>query len=233
MILNLIEKAAMNNPVRAFVQRRFEARRLLSMGGAMPDGTALEVGCGRGVGSELILNVFGAENVDAFDLDPHMVKLAQKRLDRYGDRIRLGVGDVTDIPTEDDYYDAVFDFGIVHHVPNWRDALKEIHRVLKPGGRFYSEEVLDRYITHPFWRRLLEHPQEDRFNHGQFVEGLPDFLLAFEVQCNQIQLCFMADGFSGSFENNRKTDLRCFSHGIIRGGDDRFAGDGNTIFGQQ
>ena len=172
MILNFFEKAAMNNPIRAFVQRHFEARRLLSMGGAMPGGTALEVGCGRGVGSELILNVFGAENVDAFDLDPHMAKLAQKKLERYGDRIRLRVGDVTDIQAEDDYYDAVFDFGIVHHVPNWRDALKEIHRVLKPGGRFYCEEVLERYITHPFWRRLLDHPQEDCFNHDQFVKSL-------------------------------------------------------------
>lgn len=172
MILNLVEKAAMNNPVRAFVQRHFEAKRLLSMGGAMPGGTALEVGCGRGVGSELMLNVFGADNVDAFDLDPHMVRLAQKRLERYGDRIRLRVGDVTDIPAEDNYYDAVFDFGIVHHVPNWRDALKEIHPVLIPGGRFYSEEILVKFISNPVWRRLLDHPQEDRFNHDQFVKGL-------------------------------------------------------------
>jgi ubiquinone/menaquinone biosynthesis C-methylase UbiE len=172
MILNLVEKAAMNNPVRAFVQRHFEAKRLLSMGGPMSGGTALEVGCGRGVGSELILNIFCADKVDAFDLDPHMIKLAQKRLERHGDRIKLGVGNVTDIPAEDDYYDAVFDFGIVHHVPNWRDALKEIRRVLKPGGRFYCEEVLERYITHPFWRRLLDHPQADRFNHDQFVKGL-------------------------------------------------------------
>jgi ubiquinone/menaquinone biosynthesis C-methylase UbiE len=174
MILNFVEKAAMNNPVRAFVQRRFEAKRLLAMGGAMSGGTALEVGCGRGVGAELILTVFGAENVDAVDLDPHMVELAQKRLGRYGDRVKLRVGNVIAIEAEDDYYDAVFDFGIVHHVPNWRDALKEIHRVLKPGGRFYCEEVLERYIRHPFWRRLLDHPQEDRFNHDQFVKGLED-----------------------------------------------------------
>jgi ubiquinone/menaquinone biosynthesis C-methylase UbiE len=174
MILNFVEKAAMNNPVRAFVQRHFEAKRLLSMGGAMPGGTALEVGCGRGVGSELMLNVFGADNVDAFDLDPHMVRLAQKRLERYGDRIRLRVGDVTDIPAEDNYYDAVFDFGIVHHVPNWRDALKEIHRVLIPGGRFYSEEILVKFISNPVWRRLLDHPEEDRFNQDKFLKGLED-----------------------------------------------------------
>ena len=32
-------------------------------------------------------------------------------------------------------YDAVVDFGIIHHIPHWRAALAEIFRVLKPGGR--------------------------------------------------------------------------------------------------
>ena len=36
----------------------------------------------------------------------------------------------------------MFDFGIIHHVPQWRRALAEVARVLKPGGRFYAEEVL-------------------------------------------------------------------------------------------
>src|SRR5262249_50752496 len=69
-MLNAIEKAMMNNPVRAAVQRWIEAPRLLAMGGALPAGArALEIGCGRGVGTELVLDAFGAEHVDAFDLD--------------------------------------------------------------------------------------------------------------------------------------------------------------------
>lgn len=60
MLLNRVEKALMNNPLRASVQRRFEARRLLRMGGRMPGARALEMGRGRGVGVELILNEFGA-----------------------------------------------------------------------------------------------------------------------------------------------------------------------------
>ena len=172
MKLNFVEKAMMNNPVRAMIQRRYEARRLLAMGGPMAGGRALEVGCGRGVGSEIILDLFGAEEVDAFDLDPKMVEKASRRLEPWGNKARIWTGDATDINADDSTYDAVFDFGIIHHVPNWRDALAEVHRVLKPGGRFYAEEVLERYIAHPLWRRLLAHPEEDRFDEAGFTDAL-------------------------------------------------------------
>jgi len=174
MILNWVERAAMNNPVRAAFQRYLEAPRMLSLGGAMSGGRALEVGCGRGQGVELVLRLFGAEEVEAFDLDPRMISLAKRRLHACRDRVRLWVGDVTRMPVEDGRYDAVFDFGIIHHVPEWRDALKEIFRVLKPGGRFYCEEVLARFITNPLWRALLDHPLEDRFDSDAFVAGLSE-----------------------------------------------------------
>ncbi|HEY8143895.1 MAG TPA: class I SAM-dependent methyltransferase [Kofleriaceae bacterium] len=173
MLLNRVEKLMMNNPLRAAVQRRFEARRLLDMGGPATGAHCLEIGCGRGVGTQIVLDRFGAAEVDAFDLDPDMVEQARARL---GDdpRVRLWVGDATAIDAPDGAYDAVFDFGIVHHVPSWRDAIREVHRVLRPGGRFYAEEVLARFIHHPVWRRLLDHPMEDRFDAAGFARGLEE-----------------------------------------------------------
>ncbi len=172
MLLNAVEKALMNNPVRAAIQRHFEARRLLDLGGSVAGGKALEVGCGRGVGVEIILDLFGAGSVDAFDLDPDMVARAQARHAAKGSRVRLWVGDAEQIQADDATYDAVFDFAIIHHVPVWRNALREVARVLKPGGRFYTEEVLARVIHHPVWRRVLEHPMEDRFDRRGFEDGL-------------------------------------------------------------
>jgi ubiquinone/menaquinone biosynthesis C-methylase UbiE len=172
MLLNRIEKLAMNNPVRAASQRYFEARRLLDLGGRMRGGNALEVGCGRCVGIEIILGTFGATHVDGFDLDPDMVVRATRRLAARGQRVRLWVGDAEKIEAPDAAYDAVFDFGIIHHVLAWRGALGEVARVLKPGGRFYAEEVLARFIHHPLWRRVLEHPMEDRFDRREFEHGL-------------------------------------------------------------
>ncbi len=172
MLLNQVEYALMNNPIRAAIQRHFEAPRLLRMGGPMRGGRALEVGCGRGVGTELILEVFGADSVDAFDLDPRMVALARNRLAAHGSRVRLWVGDASAIGAAAATYDAVFDFGIIHHIPEWRRALAEVHRVLKPGGQFYAEEVLTRFIVHPITRRLLEHPLSDRFDSTGFLREL-------------------------------------------------------------
>jgi ubiquinone/menaquinone biosynthesis C-methylase UbiE len=172
MLLKRTEYALMNNPVRAAIQRYFEARSLLHMGGSMHGGLALELGCGRGVGTELILDLFGADSVHAFDLDPRMVALARRRLAPRGSRVEEWVGDATAISVPDAGYDAVFDFGIIHHVPDWRRAVGEIHRVLKPGGRLYSEEVLGRFISHPITRRLLEHPLRDRFDSASFSREL-------------------------------------------------------------
>jgi len=172
--LNRVEYAMMNNPLRASIQRRFEARRLLRMGGPLGGGAALEIGCGRGVGTQLIFEVFAADRVDAFDLDPRMAAQARRRVARYGDRARIWVGDATAIAAPDASYDAVFDFGIIHHIPGWRGALAEVRRVLKPGGRFYAEEILSDFIHNPVVRRLLDHPLEDRFDAATFSAALAE-----------------------------------------------------------
>lgn len=170
MILNRLEYLLMNNPVRAAIQRHFEGPRFAHMGGVHPGAYTLEIGCGRGVGTEIILNRFRAARVDALDLDPRMVQQAQKRLQNRP--ARLCVADAAALPAQAATYDAVFDFGIIHHVLDWRKALAEISRVLKPGGRLYAEEALRDFITEGLCRALFKHPWEDRFDHEQFLAAM-------------------------------------------------------------
>jgi len=99
-----------------------------------------------------------------------MVRRAAKRLRNRP--ARVSIGGATQLEAEAGTYDAVFDFGIIHHIPDWRKSLAEVFRVLKPGGRFFSEEILRDFITSPVWRTLLDHPQEDRFDHEGFKTGL-------------------------------------------------------------
>lgn len=173
MQLNRIEKTLMNNPVRASIQRWYEARLLQQMGGRTDGLRVLEIGCGRGVGTEIIFERFGAGDVVAFDLDPDMVARARGRLVRYlPDRLQLRVGDAARIAEPDASFDAVFDFGIIHHVPRWRDAVAEVRRVLRPGGRFFFEEVTRHALERWASRTFLEHPIGDRFSGDEFVEAV-------------------------------------------------------------
>lgn len=173
MKLNAVEKLLMNNPARSAMQRHYEAPLLERMGGRALGQRVLEIGCGRGVGTELLFTRFGAREVHAFDLDPDMVRQAQQRLAAYPpDRLLLTVGDATAISAEDASYDAVFDFGIIHHIPNWQDAIAEIRRVLRPGGRFFFEEVTRHALERWSYRTFLDHPKENRFCGTEFVAEL-------------------------------------------------------------
>jgi ubiquinone/menaquinone biosynthesis C-methylase UbiE len=150
MRLNWLGRASMNNAVRAWGQR-YAASRLERLGGRIEGRRALEVGCGRGVGAEIILEKFGAASVEAIDLDPKMVDRARRRLAAYDPtRVRISVGNVTSIQAADSMFDAVFDFGAIHLEPQWRQALGEVRRVLKPGGKFFFEWVTDRFLRLPY-----------------------------------------------------------------------------------
>ena len=59
-----------------------------------------------------------------------------------------------DFPTES--FNAIFDFGIIHHIPNWKNGIEELKRVLKDGGELIPEELsLDTFSGFP--GRLYHH----------------------------------------------------------------------------
>ena len=115
-------------------------------------------------------DLFGAARVAAIDLDPTMVARAQRRLKAYGDRVSVASGDVTSLAYPDGEFDAVFNFAVLHHVPDWRQAVGEIVRVLATGGRFFSQ---DHDVAYHDWvsRHLFRHPP-GRLTNAEFIEHL-------------------------------------------------------------
>lgn len=167
MRLNTLEFILMNNAFRAASQRWVETPILIGTSGSLNQRRVLEIGCGRGVGVEILLSL-GAEHVTGFDLDPKMIALAQKRLETFGDRAHVFVGDAEAIDSPDASFDTVVDYGVIHHIPQWQQALREIARVLKPGGIFYFEDLLKGLISTWPAPLLFNHPQATQFYGHEF-----------------------------------------------------------------
>jgi SAM-dependent methyltransferase len=138
--LGAFEFFAMNNPLRRLRQRRKEFPLFLEMlkrhGITLTGKVIMDMGCGSGYGTELILRELQPQRVFAYDIMPEQIALARQR----GLPVEFKVGDATAMDAPDASCHAVFDFGILHHIPRWRTALIEAARVLVPGGALLIEE---------------------------------------------------------------------------------------------
>lgn len=93
----------------------------------------LEIGLGEGSDSELLIRQ-GARWSGA-DLTAESIARVQTRLTLRGLPYEgLRQASVLDLPFPDNAFDMVFSHGVLHHVPDIKQAQSEIHRVLRPGG---------------------------------------------------------------------------------------------------
>ena len=174
MKLNRIERWVVNNPLRV-LEQRIQIGWLKKTMSLKEGAEILEIGCGRGAGARLIFEAFQPSRLYALDLDSRMVQKARTYLTPEEDKhIMLLVGDALNLPFENGSLDAVFGFGFLHHVVNWRGALSEIARVLRTGGVYFSEELYPACYQNFLTRRMLVHPEEDRFQSHDLREGLKE-----------------------------------------------------------
>ena len=73
------------------------------------------------------------------------------------------MGDAQDLPFPNACFDAVVNFGIIHHVLDWRRCISELSRVTQPGGAFYFEEIYPPLYANFLLKRMVRHPTSDRF----------------------------------------------------------------------
>ena len=171
--LNWGERLAVNTPVRV-LQQRIEINWMARVCRARGFARVLEVGCGRGAGARLIKKRFGPRELHATDLDVEMMRKAAGYLSlKERETIHLCAADLLNLPYRNSSMDAVFGFGVLHHIPDWRRGLQEATRVLKPGGFYFLEEIYPTLYQNFLTRRILVHPHRDRF-HGD------DLMLALE-----------------------------------------------------
>jgi SAM-dependent methyltransferase len=124
-------------------------------------GRVLEIGCGRGVALPVLAERLCPDELTGVDIEPALIRAAQRRVARTRTHAALHVADVRALPFPGGSFDLVIDFGTCYHVgggPTGRlTALNEIARVLSVGGLFVHETRLAQRLAHPirsFGRRL-------------------------------------------------------------------------------
>lgn len=93
----------------------------------------LEIGCGMGTDGAQFAQA-GADYTGV-DLTEAAIELARKRFELSGLQGNFQVADAENLEFPDETFDLVYSHGVLHHTPDTARAIREIHRVLKPGGR--------------------------------------------------------------------------------------------------
>jgi ubiquinone/menaquinone biosynthesis C-methylase UbiE len=147
---------------------RFWARRVVlpwALQGIQPDGHVLEIGAGSGAMAAELLAAYPGITMTVTDFDPAMVAAAERRLEPYANHATARQADATALPFDDDAFDLVLSWIMLHHTIEWEKALAEAVRVVRPGGHVVGYDLLS---TTPL--RALHRAEGARFRMMKFDE---------------------------------------------------------------
>ncbi|MGW8195148.1 MAG: class I SAM-dependent methyltransferase [Desulforhopalus sp.] len=174
MKVNWPERIWVNSPVRRYVQQ-LEGKYFKKAHQLAPGRKCLEIGCGCGVGAKIIHQLFSPTSIHALDIDIGMLRSADKKRKKWHNiPMHLLAADAQELPFADCSFDAVFNYGIIHHLENWQKGVSEIARVLQEGGVFFFEEIYPPLYANPLFLRILDHPRENRFHGPEYRAALAD-----------------------------------------------------------
>jgi len=119
----------------------------------------LEIGCG--IGTDGAQFAKHGARYTGIDLTPASIALARERFACYGLEGVLEVANAENLPFADASFDHVYSFGVIHHSPNPAAIVREIYRVLRPGGTFcvmvYNRSSINYYVEIMFLKKLFRY----------------------------------------------------------------------------
>lgn len=120
--------------------------------------TVLDIGAGLGAIDQLLVTKHGAGSVVGIDVDPVLLRQMDARIARaqLSDRIKSRCVTPGPLPFESGSFDVVFSKDSIVHIPDKAALYADIHRVLRPGGRFIASDWL-RGGTGAYSAEMLEY----------------------------------------------------------------------------
>lgn len=135
----------------------------------------LEVGCGTGKLSRFLSKKINCKNYTAIDIDPKMITKAESEAHSEKEAI-FQVADVLNLPFDNESFDVVLSMDLLHHLPQWQKAIKEIYRVLKNKGQFLMRDYSIETFTLPgigmVFQEIVDHPYEEMYDQTEFLTFL-------------------------------------------------------------
>jgi ubiquinone/menaquinone biosynthesis C-methylase UbiE len=129
---------------------------LVTVRARAPGDSLLDLGCGAGFVAQCAEGVF--RHRVGVDLSGRILEVGRRHFEEYR------VGDADAIPYPDASFDAVACFAMLHHLADDRQLVREVHRVLRPGGVLYTDHDMDLAFHRRFrwplagYRRLFRSP---------------------------------------------------------------------------
>jgi len=117
----------------------------------------LEAGCGSGKG----MSCFQGHNVYGIDISEKALELSSK----YGTVVK---GDIRSIPFKENVFDFTFNSGVIEHLPKPKEAISEMMRVTKPGGKVLIMVPNKYCIFYQMYRMLFWHIEENPYSFSRF-----------------------------------------------------------------
>lgn len=174
----------------------------------------LDFGCGPGTITVGLAAAVHPGEVHGVDMEESQIEMARAAAAAGGhDNITFHVGNVYELPFEDDYFDAAHCHAVLMHVPDTQAALREVKRVLKPGGILASREMI---AGSSFIEPVGEHIPDAWTTFTKLLAangGHPE--MGKELKRALLQAGFGDIKASGSFDYFDTADDISFLHGFI------------------
>jgi len=139
----------------------------------------LEVGCG--MGTDLLQFARGGAKVTGVDLTPRSIEISRQHLSVYGEGGDFAISDCETLAFADESFDVVYSNGVLHHTPDTAAAVREVHRVLRPGGQ--ARVMLYHRGSLGYWGEII---LRHGIRRGELLHGnSPANIMSKYVEFNQ------------------------------------------------
>lgn len=149
----------------------------------------LDIASGTGYGTNILSQK--AQKVFGVDVSKDAIEYAKKNYS--GKNIEFILGDASKIPLQTNQVDVVVSFETIEHIPNYKEFIKEVKRVLKPGGFLIVSTPNDD-----------EYPEDNEFHVHEFT--LEEFKDLMRKEFNHQEYYYQASWFyTGVFDEKKFT----------------------------